>query len=1428
LLSGGGADSLDGGSGADSADSGAGDDTVLGGDGNDTLDGGIGNDRVDGGNGDDWLSVGSMRAPMQDPDRLDHLFGGAGIDIISADFSNQTAAVVIVAGPTQTVAFADGTEARDFEHVHDLFTGSGNDSLRLDGPADDRFANLLKTGAGNDTIYSGAGSDDVDGGDGDDFINGGANDVVLGIELGFGTIVGFTGPSETLAGGAGIDTLSFEGFAKYPVVPGGFQFGVDINLSSNQTAGAATGIVISGFENVVGTDYGDYLTGDDGANVFTPLHGGGYTHSATTSGPDRIDGKGGIDTVFIDFSREDLASSSRITSNSGNAVNPAGYLRQTPDSSFWYADSFILFDVEQSHIIGASKDDQIAAVHLNFNDILSGLGGNDTLGGNGGSDVLLGGDGDDVLTGQGSFAAGYGGVAGGHDVFDGGAGDDLVEDLAYNVNNFTAFYLAADALFQLDGGSGFDTLSADFSNQAAAIVWDSAAPVDVDFADGAYFHNFEALRYFAFGPGDDVITQRGRVDNLFLLGAGNDTVDAGLGVDSVDGGTGDDTAILDFSAGDSAEMAGVQGFGNPDGGSWFRPLAADFFNRPDNIYLRNFERVHVTGTSKNDILAGTYGDDTLIGGDGDDVLDGYWGGNNRLDGGDGDDVLKGSYGINGSGANDTLFGGAGNDTLLPLTGSDTVYGGSGNDSITANDYPGDGYGVDLFDGGDGDDVVSDIYFNGGFTYTNAATRLHLDGGAGTDKISADFGNQTQDIVFVGGASNSVDFADGSYLRNFEQLGSFTSGSGNDSFILFDRGDNLIGAGAGDDTVNPGLGIDFVYGGAGNDLLILDYTLGDGAAVSGVSLVSGQYWQRHDLNTSADLDRLFASGFERYHVSGGSKDDELYGGSDADVLIGNAGNDVLSGGDGNDRLSGGAGSDVFRYASSFNGTDRITDFEPGDVLRIATTTLNAASFVASAAGLGRNQVYISSANGITSVQIGIDAAPGADLTIELDGVFAATAFSASGTDIMVAAVNQAPVGAPSGTLEAAVEDLPYALAAAPLLAGFADPDGDALAVANLRSSTGVVAVGEPGLWTLTTPQDFAGDVTLDYDVVDGHGGSLAVTRPLWVTPVNDAAIVGSADVTVAETNVPIVASGVLGIVDIDSPASFVAQGATAGAYGVFSIATDGAWTYTAYSAYDELAVGESLRDSFAVVSFDGTPSSVSVTITGTTDTTTVRLGDAPLRQSGSGGQWAQAWTEPGYGLWHKAQYTNPAEAWTAVKLHGVSPQRLTGGDIFGGDLGVSGQSAATGTVRQEIDGQEALRITLPAPADSVTIKLASLFAGDDGSAFSESGLLRLFDAAGLLLGERTFVADAPSGALTVTLAAAGGIAAIELMAGATNAGGVFIHGAYSSALGGFGSAVFADPAGKLHGSEFLLDWVDFTVPLVGVVSMAGADTFGLES
>ncbi|WP_346842270.1 retention module-containing protein [Metapseudomonas otitidis] len=142
------------------------------------------------------------------------------------------------------------------------------------------------------------------------------------------------------------------------------------------------------------------------------------------------------------------------------------------------------------------------------------------------------------------------------------------------------------------------------------------------------------------------------------------------------------------------------------------------------------------------------------------------------------------------------------------------------------------------------------------------------------------------------------------------------------------------------------------------------------------------------------------------------------------------------------------------------------------------------------------------------------------------------------------------------------------------------------------------------------------LTVPYEVTDQFGAKSTSTLTITVTGVNDAAVLGSADVQLDETDSALTTGGTLSITDIDSPATFVAQTGTAGNYGTFSIDAAGNWTYVANAAYNELNVGQKLVDTFQVTSADGTKTSVTVTINGTNDAAVLSSADVQLDETDS--------------------------------------------------------------------------------------------------------------------------------------------------------------------------------------------------------------------
>src|SRR5207302_427561 len=94
------------------------------------------------------------------------------------------------------------------------------------------------------------------------------------------------------------------------------------------------------------------------------------------------------------------------------------------------------------------------------------------------------------------------------------------------------------------------------------------------------------------------------------------------------------------------------------------------------------------------------------------------------------------------------------------------------------------------------------------------------------------------------------------------------------------------------------------------------------------------------------------------------------------------------------------------------------------------------------------------------------------------------------------------------------------------------------------------------------------------------------------------VLSSATVALSETNAPLTTGGTLTVSDVDSAQTFLPQTNVAGTNGTFSIAANGAWTYTANHAFDNLNVGQSVSDTFTVATADGTPATVPVTLHGT--------------------------------------------------------------------------------------------------------------------------------------------------------------------------------------------------------------------------------------
>ncbi len=347
--------------------------------------------------------------------------------------------------------------------------------------------------------------------------------------------------------------------------------------------------------------------------------------------------------------------------------------------------------------------------------------------------------------------------------------------------------------------------------------------------------------------------------------------------------------------------------------------------------------------------------------------------------------------INGSDADETLFGnnetnvikgGAGDDRIHPFGGVDTVDGGEGRDTLLLN-AAGGSVTIDLTnqvagpntlisienaEGGAFDDVIiGDVETN---VLVGNGGDDRIDGRAGNDTLVSGNGNDTLDggsgvdTAIVGltdaGETVRIDQRGGDFqvavqspersattFRNIEDLVVETaggddvisvSGAINNRFAVKvdgGAGNDWIRGGNGSETLRGGEGDDSVFGSNGNDILeggagrdTLDGSNGSDTVFGGAG--DDDVFGGNDrdvLNADDGDDRVFG-GNGRDSLDGGDGADTLDGGNDNDLVLGGDGDDIIIGDNGFDTLKGGAGNDVIEGG---NGFDTLYGNEGDDVL-----------------------------------------------------------------------------------------------------------------------------------------------------------------------------------------------------------------------------------------------------------------------------------------------------------------------------------------------------------------------------------------------------------------------------------------------------------------------------------------------------------------
>ena len=360
----------------------------------------------------------------------------------------------------------------------------------------------------------------------------------------------------------------------------------------------------------------------------------------------------------------------------------------------------------------------------------------------------------------------------------------------------------------------------------------------------------------------------------------------------------------------------------------------------DTIYGYYSGNMLIVGGSGNDSItfnSSSITGGTVIGGSGSDFItgvgvQGYITGEFGTDTAAADYFVGGTSGPNtiiGAGSFDTLFGGAGSDSITGSTvatslnyidggsgGSDTLIGGGASDTIVGN-------GPDSMVGSNNAGAVNYFYdlWQGSTT---------MQGGTGAGGANYFMATGGADHIFGG---NGTDFV---YLSEWGN-DTYTGANGND--VISDStsqgtvGHNLINTGNGNDTVwATQANNDTIFGGSGNDVIF-----GGGAAGTVTQITGGS--GNDTINGQLDQGILyvtpgtgsgtnFVTG-DNYsnHIYGGGTTGSLWmrGGTGEDEMIGGSGSNHFIGEGGGDFMTGGGTSNAFMFNSPSEGNDHINNF-----------------------------------------------------------------------------------------------------------------------------------------------------------------------------------------------------------------------------------------------------------------------------------------------------------------------------------------------------------------------------------------------------------------------------------------------------------------------------------------------------------------------
>ncbi|HNB42630.1 MAG TPA: VCBS domain-containing protein, partial [Burkholderiaceae bacterium] len=198
-----------------------------------------------------------------------------------------------------------------------------------------------------------------------------------------------------------------------------------------------------------------------------------------------------------------------------------------------------------------------------------------------------------------------------------------------------------------------------------------------------------------------------------------------------------------------------------------------------------------------------------------------------------------------------------------------------------------------------------------------------------------------------------------------------------------------------------------------------------------------------------------------------------------------------------------------------------------------------------------------------------------VTLTYDVIDGAGGSVSASTSFTLAAVNDAPAGAPSAAWADGTQNTAYSMSEADLLAGFSDVEGDALSAVGVTVDHGTVeriVAGDGSVSFRITPTvGYQGDLLVSYRVSDGNGGFTAATATVTLNAVNHAPALTGARAALAagteDTAYTVSATDLLeGFTDADAGDTLGVTGLTAD-HGSVVDNLDGTFTITPAANYN---------------------------------------------------------------------------------------------------------------------------------------------------------------------------------------------------------------------------------------------------------------------